>query len=47
MAQIVAVDEGTTGVSAILVDGRGRQIDRAYAEFRQIYPRPGWVEHDP
>jgi len=47
MAQIVAVDEGTTGVSAILVDGRGRLIDRAYAEFRQIYPRPGWVEHDP
>ncbi|HXX93828.1 MAG TPA: glycerol kinase GlpK, partial [Planctomycetota bacterium] len=47
MAHIVAVDEGTTGVSAILVDARGRQVDRAYQEFRQIYPRPGWVEHDP
>ena len=44
---IVAVDEGTTGVSAILVDARGRLIRRAYSEFRQIYPRPGWVEHDP
>jgi glycerol kinase len=47
MPHIVAVDEGTTGVSAILVDARGRQVDRAYSEFRQIYPRPGWVEHDP
>ena len=47
MAHIVAVDEGTTGVSAILVDGRGRQVRRVTREFRQIYPRPGWVEHDP
>lgn len=47
MAHIVAVDEGTTGVSAVLVDERGRIVDRAYSEFRQIYPRPGWVEHDP
>jgi glycerol kinase len=47
MASIVAIDEGTTGVSAILVDERGRQVHRAYTEFRQIYPRPGWVEHDP
>jgi glycerol kinase len=47
MPHIVAVDEGTTGVSAIRVDARGRQVERAYTEFRQIYPRPGWVEHDP
>src|SRR5437762_7930624 len=47
MPHIVAVDEGTTGVSAIRVDARGRQVARAYTEFRQIYPRPGWVEHDP
>ncbi len=44
---VVAIDEGTTGVSAILVDARGRPVRRAYAELRQIYPRPGWVEHDP
>jgi glycerol kinase len=47
MPHIVAIDEGTTGVSAIRVDSTGRQVDRAYSEFRQIYPRPGWVEHDP
>jgi glycerol kinase len=44
---IVAIDEGTTGVSAIAVDRRGRLVRRAYAELTQIYPRPGWVEHDP
>jgi glycerol kinase len=47
MPHIVAIDEGTTGVSAVLVDDRGNLLDREYAEFRQIYPRPGWVEHDP
>ncbi|MBV8881372.1 MAG: glycerol kinase GlpK [Planctomycetaceae bacterium] len=44
---IVAIDEGTTGVRAIAVDDRGRLIDSAYREFRQIFPKPGWVEHDP
>jgi glycerol kinase len=44
---IVAIDEGTTGVRAIAVDDRGRLVDSAYSEFRQIYPQPGWVEHDP
>jgi glycerol kinase len=44
---IVAIDEGTTGVRAIAVDDRGRVADSAYTEFRQIYPQPGWVEHDP
>jgi glycerol kinase len=34
-------------VSAVLLDARGRALRRAYAEIRQIYPRPGWVEHDP
>ncbi|RPH40572.1 MAG: glycerol kinase [Planctomycetota bacterium] len=44
---IVAIDAGTTGVRAIAVDDRGRLVDSAYSEFRQIYPKPGWVEHDP
>ena len=44
---IVAIDEGTTGVRAVAVDDRGRLVDSAYSEFRQIYPKPGWVEHDP
>jgi glycerol kinase len=47
MSHVVAIDEGTTGVRAIRVDERGRVVDSAYTEFRQIYPRPGWVEHDP
>jgi glycerol kinase len=47
MTHVAAIDEGTTGVSAVLVDDRGRLADRAYSEIRQIYPRPGWVEHDP
>ncbi len=47
MTRIVAIDEGTTGVRAIAVDERGRLVDSAYSEFRQIYPQPGWVEHDP
>jgi glycerol kinase len=47
MSHVVAIDEGTTGVRAIAVDERGRLVDSAYSEFRQIYPKPGWVEHDP
>ncbi|HLY07981.1 MAG TPA: glycerol kinase GlpK [Planctomycetota bacterium] len=47
MTTVVAIDEGTTGVRAIAVDERGRLVGSAYREFRQIYPKPGWVEHDP
>jgi glycerol kinase len=47
MSVVVAIDEGTTGVSVVAVDLRGRLVRREYAEIRQIYPRPGWVEHDP
>lgn len=44
---IAAIDQGTTGTRCILFDHAGRPGARAYAEHRQIYPRPGWVEHDP
>ena len=44
---ILAIDQGTTGTTALLVDGSGRVIWQAYQEITQIYPRPGWVEHDP
>lgn len=47
MSVVVAVDEGTTGVSAVAVDLRGRLLRREYAEIGQSYPQPGWVEHDP
>ena len=43
---IVAIDQGTTGTTVLVVDPRGRIIGRAYSEFTQYYPRPGWVEHD-
>ena len=42
----VAVDAGTTGVRALVVDDRARVVDVAYRELTQHYPRPGWVEHD-
>lgn len=44
---ILAIDAGTTGVRALLVDGAGSVRSRAYREFPQSFPRPGWVEHDP
>ena len=42
----VAVDAGTTGVRALVVDERARVVDVSYGEITQYYPRPGWVEHD-
>jgi len=44
---VVAVDQGTTGTTVLVIDGKGEVRGRAYSEFRQYYPRPGWVEHDP
>ncbi len=42
----IAIDAGTTGVRALVVDDRTRVVDVAYRELTQYYPRPGWVEHD-
>ncbi len=44
---ILALDQGTTSSRAILFDHDGRIVRTAQQEFRQIYPQPGWVEHDP
>lgn len=44
---ILALDQGTTSSRAILFDKNGRIINVAQREFPQIYPQPGWVEHDP
>lgn len=44
---ILAIDQGTTGTTTVLYNQEGNIVDKAYREFRQIYPRPGWVEHDP
>ena len=44
---IMAIDQGTTGTRIMLVDRTGKIASMAYSEFPQIYPRAGWVEHDP
>ncbi len=46
-AYLLAIDQGTTGTTVLLIDHSGQPKSRAYSEFSQIYPRPGWVEHDP
>ncbi len=43
---ILSIDQGTTGSTALVFDGEGRIRGRGYAEFRQHFPKPGWVEHD-
>lgn len=43
---ILSIDQGTTGSRAFIFDAQGRVISSAYQEFRQYYPKPGWVEHD-
>ena len=44
---ILALDQGTTSSRAIVFNREGKQIASAQREFRQIFPKPGWVEHDP
>lgn len=43
---ILAIDAGTTGVTAVAVDESGKIVHRGYSEFPQHYPQPGYVEHD-
>src|SRR3954451_18060315 len=44
---VLAIDAGTTGVTALLVTADGRIAARGYEEFAQHFPQPGWVEHEP
>ena len=44
---ILALDQGTTSSRAILFDHAGSIASVAQKEFKQFYPQPGWVEHDP
>ena len=44
---ILAIDQGTTGTTALIVDRDGSIRGRGYARIPQYYPKPGWVEHDP
>jgi len=43
---ILSIDQGTTGSRAFIFDAKGRVVSSAYQEFKQYYPKPGWVEHD-
>ncbi|HWD64455.1 MAG TPA: glycerol kinase GlpK [Solirubrobacteraceae bacterium] len=43
---ILAIDQGTTGTTCLVFDEQAEAVGRASREFRQIFPRPGWVEHD-
>ena len=47
MGHILALDQGTSSSRSIVFDEMGRIVAIAQREFRQIYPQPGWVEHDP
>ena len=44
---VLAIDQGTTSSRAMLFDHAGHVVGSAQREFRQIFPQPGWVEHDP
>ncbi|HVZ77930.1 MAG TPA: glycerol kinase GlpK [Gemmatimonadaceae bacterium] len=46
MKHVLAIDEGTTGVTCLVVAEDGRIAGRGYREITQRFPRPGWVEHD-
>ncbi|WP_113672202.1 glycerol kinase GlpK [Vallitalea guaymasensis] len=43
---VMSLDQGTTSCRAILFDKKGDIVETAQKEFKQIYPKPGWVEHD-
>ena len=44
---ILSFDQGTTSSRAIIFNHSGKPVASAQKEFTQIYPRPGWVEHEP
>jgi len=47
MRHVIAIDQGTTGSTVLVLDEQLQLRGRGYQEYRQIYPQPGWVEHDP
>ena len=46
MPRTLAIDAGTTGITALVISDRAQVEGRGYREFQQHFPRPGWVEHD-
>ncbi len=47
MKHVLAIDQGTTGTTCLMLTADGRVAGRGYREHKQYYPRAGWVEHDP
>jgi glycerol kinase len=47
MTAVLAIDQGTTGSTALVISQEGEELGRAYRELTQHYPNPRWVEHDP
>jgi glycerol kinase len=47
MRHVISIDQGTTGTTVLVLDETLQVRGRGYQEFRQVYPEPGWVEHDP
>ena len=47
MTCVLALDQGTTGSTALVISQGGQVLGRGYREFTQFFPQPGWVEHDP
>jgi glycerol kinase len=46
MKHALAIDEGTTGITCLVVSDEGKVVGRGYREITQYFPQPGWVEHD-
>ena len=46
MKSVLAIDQGTTGSTGLVIGENGQVLGRAYSEFTQHFPEPGWVEHD-
>lgn len=46
MEYILAIDQGTTGTTALLMDSNLNRVSEANVDFEQLFPKPGWVEHD-
>jgi glycerol kinase len=47
MGYVISIDQGTTGTTVLVLDRELKVVGRSTVDFRQIYPQPGWVEHDP
>ena len=47
MTYLLALDQGTSSSRSIVFDADGQVVAQAQLELSQIYPQPGWVEHDP